>query len=339
MLQQIFHKTKNKVNLFLAKKKRLQLIKSDISNKYGLNITKFKPLTNGFVHLSYKCVTDNNKAFVLRVLRDDDANANTIQLEGNLLDRLNKDPYVHNRIVTMVSDKNGQKCGQINQYLYCLFNYINHDKIVRMDDNHIQAITFLVRRIHDTGVHFYQYYEERELLDAQQINNNLFECYSKKIISQDEFNIMKNIVVAYNTTIEKYPTKTILHCDVHRGNLLLNKDNNQMLLLDFDDFCVGPAILDLAIMMQMFCLEKNVFDIKMAKKILKAYYEVSSIPINYPVNDLITFMLFNLVCACEYYLQVSDGAYRSNEFNIAYQRISEVQSCAEIIIKELEVIN
>lgn len=339
MLQQIFHTTKNKMNLFLEKKKMLQLIKSDIYKKYGLSIIKFKPLTNGFVHLSYKCVTDNNKAFVLRVICDDDANVGTMQLEGNLLDRLNQDPYIYNRIATIISNKNGQKGGQIKHYLYCLFNYINHDQIVIMNDNHIQDIVFLVRRIHDVGVNFYQHYEERELLDTQQINNNLFECYSKKTITQDEFNKMKDIVMAYNKTIAKYPIKTVLHCDVHRGNLLLNKDNNQVMLLDFDDFCVGPAILDLAIMMQMFCLEKNVFDIEMAQKLLKAYYEASTIPINYPVNDLIIFMLFNLVCACEYYLQVSDGAYRSNEFNIAYQRILEVQSCTEIIIKELGLIS
>lgn len=219
MLQQIFHTTKNKMNLFLEKKKMLQLIKSDIYNKYDLNIIKFKPLTNGFVHLNYKCVTDNNKAFVLRVMCDDDANSSTIQSEGNLLDQLNKDPYIHNRIVTMISDKNGQKCGQIKQYLYCLFNYISHDQIVIMNDDHIQDIASLVRRIHDVGVNFYQHCEERGLLDTQQINNNLFECYSKKIITQNEFNKMKDIVMAYNTTIAKYPIQTILHCDVHRGNI------------------------------------------------------------------------------------------------------------------------
>lgn len=334
MLQQVFHNVKNKLNLFFEKKEMLQQIKSDIFSKYGFNIVKFKPLANGFVHLSYKCNTSDNKTFVLRVMRDADPAA--IRLEGNLLDQLSKDPDINNRIVTMISDRYGQKMGQIDGHLYCLFNYIDHEQIFSMSDNHIQSIVFLIRKIHDIGVNFYQHYEERDLIDAHQISNNLFNFYSKNIITQDEFNNMNDIVTEFNAAIAKYHTKTILHCDIHRGNLLFNKDNKQVFLLDFDDFCVGPAIFDLAIMMQMFCLEKNIFDIEMAKKIIKAYHEASMHQVDYDVHDLINFMLFNMVYACEYYLQVSDEPYKSVEYKIVYHRIEHVQSCSENIMKKLK---
>jgi Ser/Thr protein kinase RdoA (MazF antagonist) len=335
MLQEVVNNAKNKFNLYLEKRNMLKLIKIDILNKHGINFVKFKPLTNGFMHLSYACYTTDNNAFALRILQD--RSADSAQQEGDLLDQLSHDPILKDHVVKMISDKDGQKIGNVKDISYCLFHYIHNKPLVRMSDDHLCSIAMIIRIMHEIGRDLYQNYQSRKLLDTQYIIDNLLDFYSKKIITYDEYINMTEIVTNYNLAIKKYIKKTIIHCDIHRGNLLLNKENNRLILIDFDDFSVGPPIVDLAIMVQMICFERTIFDTHKAKKLINTYFDASKNLIEYDVKDLVIFMLFNLVSASEHYLQ-SPSLGKNEEYLMAYKRIEVIQKTKDFIQKELEFV-
>jgi Ser/Thr protein kinase RdoA (MazF antagonist) len=332
MLQAVVSKVKNKFNKYIARRNMLKIIKIDIFNKYGINIVKFTPLTNCFMHSSFRCYAANTNIFVLRILCE--ASSDTVQLEGDLLEKLSFDLQLKDHVVAMMSDKNGQKIGIVQDILYCLFPYIHNEPVMYMNDEYIKSLAMIIRRIHEIGCSFYQDFTLRNLLDTQYISDNLLIFYSKKIITNDEYINMTAIINSYNILIKKYCNNTILHCDIHRGNLLLNKKNNQLVLIDFDDFCVGPPILDLAIMVQMLCFERALFDVQRAKKIIKAYFAASDNLIEYDTEDLIAFMLFNLVSASEHYLQMATLG-KNEEYVLSYKRIEVILVAKEMIQEEL----
>lgn len=327
---------RNKVTLFFTRQRMLSHIKRDICEKFGLNIVTIEPLQGGFQHLSYKCVTSDGNKIMLRVCQNiDEAD---IIIEAQLLDKLSLNPSLHNHISPMISARNGQKLCRVDNFLYCLFKYIENNGINVLTDSHIKSLGHLVRKLHEIGVHVHHDFVERQLLDIDEILSSLSHFYSENTITLDEYINLINITTAYIDAVKKYPHKTILHRDIHRSNLIINNANNVLVLIDFDDFCVGPEIIDLAIMLSLVCLERDMFDIEMAKKILHAYYSSSSIKITFNSHDFLIFMLFNLVRACEYYLQLTDASKRKY-FNIAYHRIEELRACSENIIKELKVFN
>ncbi len=329
-------KIKIKIYAYFATRKMLRVIMSDIASKYSLYIVNISSLPNGFVHLNYKCVTNKNKSIVLRIYRN--CHLNEIKAETQLLDQLSTHPAIQKHIVTMIQDNNGQKVGQVGKYFYSLFEYIENDPITYLDLAQANNVANILRKIHDIGVHLCNDFKDRTLVSIEQVTNTLSNFYSKKIVTRNEYGNLMNIAHAYGELITKYQQNTILHCDVHRNNLLLDKTTNNLVIIDFNDFCVGPAIIDLAIMMRMLCLERNIFDIAMAKQIFYGYYSTSPGNVQINVNDLLIFMLFNLVFCCEYYLQVGH-ADNYEQFHIAYNKILILQKSANRIIKELSIFN
>lgn len=304
----------------------------DIEKKYRIHILDISPLKNGVVHLNFKCRTNDNKKYVLRVYRE--IELTDIHLEVALLDCLVEHPVLRNHIIAMVPDVNGQKISQADNYYYSLFNYIENDPIQYLNLAQVNMIATIVRNIHEVGFYIYDQFADRHLVDTTDLINTFEKYHSEQAIADDQYHNLINIVAAYDCLIKQYPEKTILHCDIHRNNILLNKADGNLILIDFDDFRVGPAILDLAIMIQMMCFEKITFDIAMAKQILFGYYSNSPSNVKINIKDVIKIMLFNLACACEYYLQ--EGQQNNyTHFKHGYKKLLNIQSSAEHIIKEL----
>ena len=334
-MQAVITHIKRKINTFFERKKLLRMLNMDINTQYGFKLLTMKHLPNGFAHLSYKCLTSQGHKVVLRICRN--VTAAHVELEGKLLDQLSRDQVLGHHTTIMISDKNGKKTSQIDGMLYCLFGFVENDRIVGMSDSHINEVARIVRNIHESGESFYHNYEARSLMCANKVIEALVNLNASATISHAEYSNMLDIMTRYNEVIKKHQQKTILHGDVHHNNLLVNKKNNKLVLIDFDDFCVGPAIIDLAIMVQMLCLELNIFNIKMAKKIVYQYLAASKCKIYFNSEDLLICILYSLVRNCEYYLR----AYVNNreEFTMAYKSIQSVQACSKQILKELSPFN
>lgn len=323
---------KNKYTMYIENKKMIEKIILDIESKYHINILDANPLKNGFVHLNFKCRTNDNKKYVLRVYRN--IELTDIQLEDALLVRLTDYPVLRNHIIPMVPDINGLKISQVDNFYYSLFNYVENDPIQYLNLAQINNVASIVRNIHDIGSHIYEEFSNRSLIDTYEIINTFKNRFAEQAITDDEYHNLINIVTSYDHLIKQYQDKTILHCDIHRNNILLNKADDNLVLIDFDDFRVGPSIIDLAIMIQMLCFEKKEFDITMAKQILFGYYSNSHSNVKININDLLMIMLFNLAYACEYYLQ--EGLQDNYaQFKMGYTKILNIQKSAGHIVKEL----
>lgn len=329
----------------------LYQIKSDIKNKYGLNIININPLTGGCVHLTYLLLTSCQRKYVLRIYRN--RTEEQVQLEAGLLDTLCLNRDLKDHISSMVSDSNGQKIGKTKDYLYCLFNYIENHPIEILDDHLLKSMLAITRKIHEIGSEVCELYQSRKLQDPSEIAQSLANLFSKSQITETMYKNLTDIIKVYYKALNNYKTFTVLHCDIHDANLLINKANDSLVMIDFDDFRVGPHIIDLVVIVRELCLHNEYFDILLTKKILRVYNATLPNPLHFQANDFIILILYDLVrifnnnLVRHYQLSKGNSNYICNETEIfktyncysTYNKIKMIQSNVTEIIECLEPLN
>lgn len=271
----------------------LYQLKSDIKNKYGLNIINIKPLTGGCVHLTYLLLTSCKKKYVLRIYRN--RTEEQVQLEAELLDTLSLNTELKDHIAAMVADKFGQKIGKSKDYLYCLFNYIENHPIENLNDHLLQSMLAITRRVHEIGSEVFELFQSRKLQNPSEIAESLAHLFSQNLITETMYKNLTDIIKIYYKALNNYKTLTVLHCDIHDTNLLINKTNDSLVMIDFDDFRVGPHIIDLVVIVRELCLNDDYFDILLTKKILREYNAKHSTPLNFQADDFVILILYDLV--------------------------------------------
>lgn len=277
----------------LKNKNILYHLKYDIRNKYGFNIINMNPLEGGHAHLTYLARTICNKKLVLRVYRN--RTEDYVQSEADLLNTLSKHNELKNHISIMIADSNGCQIGKIKNHLYCIFHYIDNCPVETINEQLLQPVLSITRSIHEIGAGLSDRYPIRRLQNSNEISPVLFHACSNNQITKNMYQNMLNIIEQYNSVLNNYKIHTILHCDIHDSNLLINNVNNMLVLIDFDDFCVGPYIIDLVVIVREWCIHENYFDVSLANKMLEAYRAASSKPFYFQAKDFVTLILCDLV--------------------------------------------
>ena len=335
----------------LKNQRMLYHLKYDIKNKHGLNIIDIKPLTGGCVHLTYLFVTSCKRKYVLRIYRN--RTEEQVQLEAELLDTLSLNTELKDHISAMVTDRTGQKIGKSKDYLYCIFNYIENHPIETLNDHLIKSMLAITRRVHEIGSEVFELYKSRKLQNPSEIAESLANLFANNEITETMYKNLTDIIKIYYKAINNYKSLTVLHCDIHDANLLVNKANDSLVMIDFDDFRVGPHIIDLAIIVRELCLHDDYFDILLTKKILRAYNATLPNPLNFQADDFIILILYdlvrifnnNLIRHC--HLSKENTNYICNKTEIfktydcysTYNKIKMIQSNIAEIVECLEPLN
>lgn len=336
-----FSKFKLTLNLFFLLLWAFQVtamphsVVEDIQKKFNIYIKNSHQFKNGIEHLTYLCLTDKDQRIVVRIYRD--RTLDFTRLEAAILDELSSHDFTREFVVPALKSKEGNKIQKKDNYLYCLFNYVKGEHPKYLSNSQLKSLVVFINKMHILGLKSWDIYKERETdPNYSNIKKSLEKFYLKGIIKPEEFENLLDIIKKFNNIRPNYNIRTIIHYDVHKGNILLN-EKGKVILLDFDDFTIGPPILDVVGMIRGLCVLGSEFDIEFAKLIIRNY-DFESIGEKFNANDFVTFLLADLVRICDAFLKRSPDNTRQSFFKI-YKHILEIQRKRSFIIKEFSVFN
>jgi Ser/Thr protein kinase RdoA (MazF antagonist) len=251
-------------------------ILSDIEKQYGLKILNFSTSKLGAANDTYFLKTGGDQ-YVLRISHAKKPKREVME-EALLLSCFSKDKKIGQHIEPMIANIAGEMVQQCNGYIYCLFHYINGYHPKQLTKDQMRTLVNLIQRIHNFGaLNIKQFIGRKSATDPKIILANLKKFNHDMVLNNGQYYTCVEIIENHIKAIKNYPEKTILHQDVWQENILIQKEKmgDLLKLIDFDNYVLGPVILDLAVLIRNFCaLEsgRKSFDIELAKFIIEQYY-------------------------------------------------------------------
>lgn len=310
----------------------------DIQEKFNIYIKESRQLDSGIENLTYLCITDKDQRVIVRIYRD--RSLDFTQLEATVLDQLSSNDFTRKFVVPMIKSKEKRNIHKIDNNIYCLFNYVKGEHPKDLSDNHLKNLVLFINKMHILGLKSWHIYKKREIdPNYFSIKQSLKKFYSKGIVKFEEYKNLLNIIKEFYDINHNYNIRTIIHYDVHKGNILLD-GKGRVILLDFDDFIIGSPILDVAGMVRGLCFlgsNNREFNIELAKNII-SHYDFASVGEKFSSNDFVIFLLADLVRICDAFLKKSNENTRKSFLDV-YKHILEIQRKRNSLINELSIFN
>lgn len=203
-------------------------------------------------------------------------NKSWISFQENHINYLIKNKLINKNL--FIKNIYGHYFSSTNNYYVCLSNYMNYNFFQLNNQSNIRRAANFLAVLHGLeSPHNFRHYrlpklnhyfvDENELRRDQKISHQDIEK-----LKSNYYNF-KNSLKIIEENIDLLP-KCIIHGDIHSRNILFN--NSQIIVIDWDDSCIGPRILDLLKAVYSLCKIKNGSFIFLRKNIKEFLIEYQS---------------------------------------------------------------
>lgn len=174
-----------------------------------------------------------------------------------------------------------------NKYIFKMYNSLEHTQSMIKLHNFLNENNLYVPRIIPTkNKEYYKKYDDNYIvmysfLEGSQLKNKIQTIESEAISKlAKEIRRLHDLTVNVNfnlNTIEfnigqEFERKSILHFDLTKDNIFINKD--KIGFIDFDDAKFGPSVYDVAITISLLFLSKSRgAELDKIKTFIDSYYE------------------------------------------------------------------
>ena len=174
-----------------------------------------------------------------------------------------------------------------NKYIFKIYNSLEHTQSMIKLHNFLNENNLYVPRIIPTkNKEYYKKYDDNYIvmysfLEGSQLKNKIQTIESEAISKlAKEIRRLHDLTVNVNfnlNTIEfnigqEFERKSILHFDLTKDNIFINKD--KIGFIDFDDAKFGPSVYDVAITISLLFLSKSRgAELDKIKTFIDSYYE------------------------------------------------------------------
>ena len=178
-----------------------------------------------------------------------------------------------------------------NKYIFKMYNSLEHTQSMIKLHNFLNENNLYVPRIIPTkNKEYYKKYNDNYIvmysfLEGSQLKNKIQTIESEAISKlAKEIRRLHDLTVNVNfnlNTIEfnigqEFERKSILHFDLTKDNIFINKD--KVGFIDFDDAKFGPSVYDVAITISLLFLSKSRgAELDKIKTFIDSYYESDTV--------------------------------------------------------------
>ncbi|KJW04267.1 phosphotransferase [Rickettsia argasii] len=262
-----------------------------VEEHYNFNIKEISKFDYGLENEVYKIEDTDGKIYVLRISYK---KRSKVEQEIFLLQRLCNERLFVNFVPCVIADSENKYIHILGSQIVVLFEYIEGIQKECLDDTEVKYVVSNLAKLHEYSIKFIDYFDKRDIETSEEMKTFLQKLLEKKLINQNFFNFLCNSVDNFHLSLKKYKFLSVVHRDVHWKNLIFTQDN-KIVLIDFDDFCISSPILELAVLFRTMCLRNGNIDVERFIKILKEYnfYKLTGEFIN--TEDLLNMVIYDLL--------------------------------------------
>lgn len=311
-------------------------ILSAINRNYDINVKEYSKIPNGIENKVYRIIDTNNKDYILKVYSTN--NWEKIQEEAWLLLSLEKNTKI--KVIQILQDKNKNYVGKINNIIFAIFTFIpgQHKNKEDLDYLFLSKVIQNIKNFHFASKKYsiklkYHKIENQNLVDCF-----FFKFYRQGIINSIEYLNILDITQNFFRVVMDYKFTTIIHRDLSVHNMII-KDND-IYFIDFDDFIISTPLIEItSFINRSQCLnsKKNIFNIELAKKIIKKFDFNQITNEKFSAENFQCMLIYDLLILIKTHLNDENKtqAEKRKIFNQIYQNILLLQGNKNYIITYL----
>lgn len=275
---------------------------SDVLSKINVeeNIKSVEKLDKGVANLVYKIVTEKDTYIIKRY---------NYNYDFKLSDKL-YNIYEKNNIKVCKPINN--KAIEINDNIYNIFKYIEHNKIIKTKVDYASIIginrkTTIKSTLKDKCNGYYQY-----LISNNDKDKNLYNDISYVL---EIFSTIKDIKIL--------DEKSINHGDISKSNIIFNRQNYY--IIDFDETCITTPLYDFAVIVVKNFVDNVSINMKEYNNLKNEVSKKLSCYNNNDFNNIVRYYLCKILLE-KFYLHYTNkiDLYSSKQQKDDYRKYIEI---------------